>query len=109
MIENHRWLEKDRFGNEIYLTEERWEHITNPMNHTEMLDYEGELRETIIFGHRKQEMLNPQKYRYSKKFENLTAKNTHLVAIVVFRFSEEANGDWLPNNFVITAYQKKVW
>lgn len=109
MLENRRWIEKDRFGNEIYLTEERWEHITNPMNHPEMLDYESELRETIKFGHRKQEMLSPQKYRYSRKFENLTSKNTHLVAMIVFRFSEEANGDWLPNNFVVTAYQKKVW
>jgi len=31
MFEGHRWIEQDRFGNKIYLTEERWEHINNSM------------------------------------------------------------------------------
>jgi hypothetical protein len=35
-----RWVEKDRYGNDIYLTEERWEHITSPMNHLEMSEFE---------------------------------------------------------------------
>ncbi len=105
MSEGRRWVERDRLGNEIYLTEERWEHIVNPANHPEMFEYENEFRETIRFGNRKQEMLNPSKYRYSKAFENLTASNTHIVAIVVFRLSEDLS----PNNFIVTAYQKKVW
>ncbi|HSK70276.1 MAG TPA: hypothetical protein VK892_01175 [Pyrinomonadaceae bacterium] len=109
MSEGHRWIEQDRFGNQIYLTEERWEHITQPANHPEMLDYENELQETIRIGRRKQEMLNPQKYRYSKAFDNLTAKNTHIVAVVVFRFSENEEGNLTPNNFIVTAYQKRVW
>lgn len=109
MKEGHRWIEKDRSGNEIYLTEERWNHITQPANHPEMLDFEKELREAVRFGRRKQEMLDPQKYRYSMAFDNLTAKNTHIVAVVVFRFSEDEVGNLLPNNFIITAYQKKVW
>ena len=105
MFEGHRWIEQDRFGNKIYLTEERWEHINNSMNHPEMTDYENELRETIRFGTRKQEAISFQKYRYSKKFDDLTANNTHIVAIVIFRFSEDLS----PNNFIVTAYQKKVW
>jgi uncharacterized protein YuzE len=27
-----RWSVRDRYGNDIYLTDERWEHITEPMN-----------------------------------------------------------------------------
>lgn len=60
MSEGVRWNEKDRYGNQIYLTEERWEHISNAMNHPEMSDYEDELRETIRLGSRKQETLNPK-------------------------------------------------
>ena len=105
MFEMHRWIERDRSGNEIYLTEERWEHITDAANHPEMLDYENELRETIRLGKRKQETFSPQKYRYSRAFENLTAKNTHIVAVVVFRLSEDLS----PNNFIVTAYQKRIW
>jgi hypothetical protein len=109
MIEGRRWIEQDRYGNEIYLTEERWEHIVSPTNHPEILDYENELRETIRTGRRKQEMLNPQKYRYSKQFDNLTAKNTHIIAVIFLRFTEDENGELLANNFIVTAYQKKVW
>lgn len=109
MFEGRRWIEQDRFGNEIYLTDERWEHITNPMNHPEMLEYEEDLRETICLGRRKQDALNPQKYLYSKEFEDLTAQNTHIVAVVFLRFEENENGELLPNNFIVTAYQKKVW
>lgn len=105
MFKGRRWNEKDRFGNEIYLTDERWEHIINEMNHPEMTEYENELRETIRSGARKQDKFNPQKFRYSKAFTDLTAKNTHIVAIVRFGFSENL----LPNNFIVTAYQKKVW
>ncbi len=109
MFEGRRWLESDRYGNEIYLTDERWEHITNAMNHPEMWDYEEELRETIRVGRRKQDALNPQKYRYSKEFDNLTVQNTHIIAVVFLRFTEDENGELLPNNFIVTAYQKKVW
>lgn len=109
MFEGRRWIEQDRFGNEIYLTDERWEHITNPMNHPEMLEYEEDLRETIRIGRRKQDALNPQKYLYSKEFDDLTAQNTHIVAVVFFRFAEDKTGEILPNNFIVTANQKKIW
>lgn len=109
MFEERRWIEKDRFGNEIYLTDERWEHITNPTNHPEMSDYENELRETIRRGRRKQDGFNPQKYFYSKEFDDLAAKNTHVVAVVFLRFTEDESGQLAANNFIATAYQKKVW
>ncbi len=109
MVEGWRWIEPDIYGNKIYLTDERWEHITSPVNHPEMLEYESELREVIRFGRRKQDALNPQKYRYSKQFDNLTAKNTHIIAVIFLRFTEDENGELAANNFIVTAYQKKIW
>lgn len=107
MTTPRRWTVHDRYGNAIYLTEERWEHITEPINHPEMADYEEELKETIRRGQRKQDTINPQKYRYSRAFDSLSDYNTHIVAIVLFRFSEE-NGTLLPNNYIVTAYMKEV-
>lgn len=108
MIQGRRWIESDRYGNQIYLTEERWHHITEPTNHPEMLDCEDQLRETIRTGRRKQELFNPQKYRYSKAFENLSEANTHIVAVVLFRFAENETGMVTPNNYIVTAYQKEI-
>jgi hypothetical protein len=108
MGQGRRWNERDRYGNNIYLTDERWEHITEPANHPEMLAYEGELRQTIRSGRRKQDALNPQKYSYVKAFDNLAEFNTHIVAIVLFRFTKDENGAPLPNNYIVTAYQKEI-
>lgn len=62
-----------------------------------MLAYENELRKTIRSGRRKQDALNPQKYRYVKAFDNLAEFNTHIVAIALFRFTEDEHWTPLPN------------
>ncbi len=103
-----RWSVQDRYHNRIYLTQERWEHITEPINHPEILDYEGHLQETIQTGQRKQDAVNPQKYRYVKQFNDLVEDNTHIVAIVLFRFTESGNGKPISNNYIVTAYQKEI-
>ena len=90
------------------MTQERWEHIIESINHPEMEDYEEELKETVQSGIRKQDSLNPQKYRYSKEFDNLPADNTHIVAIVLFRLQESGPGEIESNNFIVTAYQKEI-
>jgi hypothetical protein len=108
MADPIRWTVQDRYGNRIYLTQERWEHITESVNHPEMEDYEEELKETVKMGSRKQDSLNPQKYRYSKKFDNLSASNTHIVAVVLFRLQEGEIGEIVSNNFIVTAYQKEI-
>ena len=66
-----RWTVQDRYGNTVYLTEERWQHIIEVINHPEMEDCEDELKETVHLGARRQDPLNPQKYRYTKAFDNL--------------------------------------
>ena len=108
MTAGRRWVVCDRYGNDIYLTDEPWEHITEPTNHPEMSAYEEHLGETIQSGRRKQDSLNPQKYRYIRAFDDLAEDNTHIIAIVLFRFSEGAEGDLVPNNYVVTAYQKEI-
>ncbi len=73
-----------------------------------MVDFEGHLKKTIRTGTRKQDSLNPQKYRYVKAFEDLPEGNTHIVAIVLFRFKESEVGEPIPNNYIVTAYQKEI-
>jgi len=57
---------------------------------------------------RKQDSLNPQKYRYIKEFEDLPEGNTHIVAIILFKFKEGEVGEPVPNNYIVTAYQKEI-
>ena len=102
------WTVCDPYGNEIYLARERWEHIVEPINHPEMSDFEAHLKETIRSGIRKQDTLNPQKYRYVKAFEGLAEDNTHIIAIVLFRFREGEVGEPVSNNYIVTAYQKEI-
>lgn len=109
MTAGRRWTVQDRDGNQVYLTNERWEHIIDPINHPEMIDYEEHLKDVIRSGRRKQDPLNSQKYRYSQAFNDLVEDNTHIVAIVLFRFSEGEDGKPIPNNYTVTAYQKAVW
>jgi hypothetical protein len=108
MSTGKRWVVRDRYGNDIYLTQERWEHIVAPTNHPEMSAYEDHLQEAIRSGRRQQDSLNPQKYRYSKAFDGLAEDNTHLIVIVLFRFSERPGGEPIANNYVVTAYQKAI-
>ena len=55
-----------------------------------------------------QDALNPQKYRYSRTFDDLTEDNTHVVAIVLFRFREGPSGEPVANNYIVTAYQRRI-
>ena len=108
MAAGRRWVVGDRHGNDIYLSQERWGHIVEPMNHPEMSAYEEHLKEAIQSGRRRQDPLNPQKYRYIKAFNGLAEDNTHIIVIVLFRFSEGPGGEPIANNYVVTAYQKEI-
>lgn len=108
MADGVRWRVFDRLGNPVYLTQERWEHITENDSHPEMEDFEEELKETIRQGRRRQVPVQPQKYEYSKAFDYLLENNTHLVAIVLFRLRENEQGRPVANNYIVTAYQKEI-
>jgi hypothetical protein len=108
MAASKRWTIRDQAGHTIYLTQERWHHITAPINHPEMMLCEEHLKEPVESGERVQDALNPQKYRYVKAFADLPEDNTHMVAIVLFRFRQGDNGKPLPNNYIVTAYMKEL-
>lgn len=55
-----RWQTQDSHGNEIYLSQERWEHIIDSVNHPEMARFEDHLIRTIRSGRLRQDSLNPQ-------------------------------------------------
>ena len=101
-----RWTLHDREGNPIYLTQERWSHIVE--HHPEMSDCEEHLRMTLARGRRRQEPLNPRKYRYAFPFDNLSEDYNHIVAIVLFGFDVDEQGRTVPNNFVATAFMKHI-
>jgi hypothetical protein len=53
MAAGRRWTVRNRYQNNIYLTQERWEHIIDPINHPEMSAYEDQLQDTIPSGQRR--------------------------------------------------------
>lgn len=105
MNPGRRWSVVDEQGNSVYLTEEQWDHVLE--GHPEMAVHEQQLRETVRLGVRSQDSLNPQKFRYLRAFRGLWGDNTHLEAVVLFRF-EEDEGRLVANNYVVTAYLKEI-
>ena len=69
-----------------------------------MADYEDYLKTTIQQGRRRQEPLNPRKYRYVQPSNDLSAGFNHVVGIVLFGFDVNAQGETVPNNFIATAF-----
>jgi hypothetical protein len=108
MAGGKRWTVRDRDGNQIYLSQERWQHIVGSDNHPEMIDFEGALRTTIRLSQRRQEPLDPRKYRYTLAFDDLPDDSNHVVAIVVFGLEVDAEGRTAPNNYVATAFFKHM-
>jgi hypothetical protein len=98
------WTQRDRFGNDIYLTYERWDHIIDPDNHQQVEPYIDHLRETIRLGRRKQDPIIPNTYKYYRKFDDLPEGMNHLVAVVVFRWATDPEGAMHEEKFVVTAY-----
>jgi hypothetical protein len=88
---------QDRFGNTIYLTDERWEHILE--NHPEMEGLREKVLSTLRAGTRSQDPLRLDTFYYNKKFANLHEDFDEIEAVVIF--SWQLN---VPNNFVVTAY-----
>jgi len=57
-----KWTVRDRYGNEIYMTQERWEHILG--SRPDLEDHLDEFLETLRTGRRRQDPLVPNKYFY---------------------------------------------
>ena len=98
------WTQRDRFGNDIYLTRERGEHIVDPDNHPEVEPHFDYLAETIRLGRRRQDPYDPDGYQYYRAFPRLPDDNTHVVVCVRFRWPTDADGTVREEKFVTTAY-----
>lgn len=98
------WTQRDRFGNEIYLTRERWAHIIDPDNHPEVAPFSDYVIETIRLGRRRQDPYDPNSYQYYRSFPDLPDDNTHLVVCVRFRWRTNPDGSMQEEKFVTTAY-----
>lgn len=94
-----RQVVRDRLHHEIYLTDERWEHICE--EHPEMERYRNHVSETVRRGQRFQDSIRPDVYLYYRAYQNLPGGNTTIVVVV--RFGISPNGD--ENNFILTAYE----
>jgi len=101
-----RWVVRDRDGREIYMTEERWGHIT--VRHEELDGHLDNVLETLRWGKRRQDKRDPQTYTYYRRCKSLTAPYDHIIVAVAFRFHESTDGTTVPNNFVVSAWGKHI-
>ncbi|MBI3360474.1 MAG: hypothetical protein HY023_05120 [Chloroflexi bacterium] len=104
MASGKLWTQSDRFGNDIYLTEERWRHISDPDNHPEVGPHFDLIRDTIRKGRRRQDPLDPQGWQYYHPFDDLPDDNSHVVVCVRLKMVDDDEGGAHEERFVITAY-----
>lgn len=102
-----KWTVQDRYGNEIYFTEERWQHILE--SRPELEPYFELFLETLRTGKRQQDPLVPNEYRYYKSFDELLPENSHLIMIVIFKKQIDDKGKYITNNFVVSGWANYLW
>ena len=96
------WKANDRYGNEIYLTEERWLHIVE--FHPPLREHLKDVLATIRNGRRRQMTRQPNKFRYTRRCESLSGSFNAIIVIVLFRFRPSSDIKTTPNNYVVTAW-----
>jgi len=94
---------RDKKGNLIYLTYERWRHIIE--FHPEMLNFKEHIFTTIKTGKRKQDPIDPTIYTYYNAFNDLEKGFNYVIVIVKFGITESYES----NNFILTAFQKFIY
>ncbi len=94
----------DQWGNEIYLTWERWDHA---LGHPGMDDGSlATMLETLRRGVRKRDAFDSAKFKYSRPFDDLPEPYTDVVVVVKFGWRGDPPA---ANNFVLTAYLIEKW
>ena len=101
-----KWTVQDQYGNEIYLTEERWDHIQ--IYHPALRGRLEDVLDTIRSGQRKQKPLTPNEYKYFKGCDTLALHYNAIVVVVAFTWRKQAGGTVVPNNFIKTAWEVYV-
>lgn len=102
-----RWSVQDRYGNSIYFTEERWQHILE--SRPELAPFFDLFLETLRLGRREQDPLIPNEYLYYRRFDELLPENNHLIMVVVFKKQLDVSGEYVANNFVVTGWANYIW
>ena len=97
-----RWFVRDRNGREVYLTEERWEHIIS--QHRELRNHRDDVLATVRRGRRRQQVHDPQAYVSRWPCNTLPLPFNGILVVVVCRFEWQEDGSMLPNNFIVTAW-----
>lgn len=87
----------DRYGNVIYLTDERWKHIVE--GHGKLNGHRAQILSTIRSGKRKQDPFHLDIFYYNKAFPNLKGRLKKIEVVVAFHWRHDK-----PNNFIVTAY-----
>lgn len=96
------WQAQDRYGNLIYMTEERWQHALE--KRPWLADHFDDVIDTLRFGRRQQDPLNANKYKYYWPLPQLEPDFNHLVVIVLFRTAENRAGQQISNNYVVNVW-----
>ena len=102
-----RWTVHDRYGNEIYLTQERWSYILR--YHPQLEELHDELLDTLRKGRRQQQPEDPRRYKYYRYAVSLPPGYNTIVVVVKFTTQLSTDGAFAPNNFVITAWATYVY
>ncbi len=87
------WTIQDRQGREIYLTQERWQHII--IRHKALARHLDDVLNTIRLGRRRQDSQQPFKYFYQRHCDKLTGYYNSITVVVLF---------FPDNNYVVTAW-----
>jgi hypothetical protein len=101
-FESQKWEVRDRYGNKISMTAERWAHALESRpwlapSHTQVL---AALRN----GRRQQDPLNARKYKYYWPCAELLSEFNHLVVVVLFGEQTNTEGETVPNNYVTNVW-----
>lgn len=99
---SERWEVYDRYGNKIYMTGERWQHILH--SRPWLADYHDEILNTLRKGRRTQDTLAPHKYKYYWPCDRLLPDFNYLAVIVLFGETLDSQGRVMANNYVVTAW-----
>jgi hypothetical protein len=100
--ESQKWEVRDRYGNKIYMTAERWAHALE--NRPWLANYHAHVLTTLRMGRRAQDPLNARKYKYYWPCDELLPEFNHLVVIVLFGELTNAEGATMPNNYVTNVW-----
>jgi hypothetical protein len=106
ILPSTRWDVYERYGNQVYMTEERWQHALE--KRPWLADYLEDVLATIRRGRREQDALNPRKYKYYWPCPALLPEFNHLVVVILFG-QNGSNGTTAPNNYVTNVWAVYIY